>query len=546
MATELVVRLRASGNQDVEAALAKIGDAATAAGVKMQPLATVTGRLSEQSRFAIRAIGDLAQTLAGTSALLSIIGRENKALQDALEKVTVALSLVSVGMNIFRNITQLSVVQLAAFRAALAAALGPVGIAAAAIIAVASLAAGLAVLVRRHLEAKEAAEKHAHAIEQAGGATAAFERSVAASVETAKIAGFVYSQLTSSVEHFTRLVRESAGAIQGLALETKSLLGADLPSFRDLGQEAKDAAEATKRLREEFERLQEVENATNDLLLADAAMRQAEDGSKRLAEGLRGVALEARDASRILRELAEDAGPLVATANEQAVQAIEDHMQAQRQLAVEIGAATKTLQQESDALIALANTQAVEAIEAHMQTQRQMAATADASKRAAESAKSAWVSGIDNILTKMGVLRETSGNIWDAIKNAAIRALAQIVASKIWDAIAARLKGIGGAGRGLISGALSLIPGIGPILGGIASIFGLQHGGIVTRPTLAMIGEAGPEAVMPLRGSTFAAASIGGGTLNITFTGPVMGNDMQAREFARQMMRHIRQESGRR
>ena len=29
---------------------------------------------------------------------------------------------------------------------------------------------------------------------------------------------------------------------------------------------------------------------------------------------------------------------------------------------------------------------------------------------------------------------------------------------------------------------------------------GLQHGGIVTRPTVAMIGEAGPEAVVPLRG----------------------------------------------
>ena len=40
---------------------------------------------------------------------------------------------------------------------------------------------------------------------------------------------------------------------------------------------------------------------------------------------------------------------------------------------------------------------------------------------------------------------------------------------------------------------------------------GLAHGGIVTRPTLAMIGEAGPEAVIPLSRSR----GMGGITVNI-------------------------------
>jgi hypothetical protein len=38
----------------------------------------------------------------------------------------------------------------------------------------------------------------------------------------------------------------------------------------------------------------------------------------------------------------------------------------------------------------------------------------------------------------------------------------------------------------------------GSIVSGIGGLVGLQHGGIVTRPTLALIGEHGPEAVVPL------------------------------------------------
>jgi hypothetical protein len=43
----------------------------------------------------------------------------------------------------------------------------------------------------------------------------------------------------------------------------------------------------------------------------------------------------------------------------------------------------------------------------------------------------------------------------------------------------------------------------------------LGDGGIVTGPTLAMIGEKGPEAVIPLNGSN---GGIGGNTINVTVT----------------------------
>jgi phage-related minor tail protein len=48
-------------------------------------------------------------------------------------------------------------------------------------------------------------------------------------------------------------------------------------------------------------------------------------------------------------------------------------------------------------------------------------------------------------------------------------------------------------------------------------IIPMKDGGIVTRPTVAMIGEAGPEAVVPLRG---------GGGMNVTIH--INGGDLQA------------------
>jgi hypothetical protein len=63
-------------------------------------------------------------------------------------------------------------------------------------------------------------------------------------------------------------------------------------------------------------------------------------------------------------------------------------------------------------------------------------------------------------------------------------------------------------------GAFKRIPGVGAIggfLGGI-NIPGLAEGGIVRSPTLAMIGERGPEAVVPLN----RASGVGGVTVNVT------------------------------
>jgi len=58
---------------------------------------------------------------------------------------------------------------------------------------------------------------------------------------------------------------------------------------------------------------------------------------------------------------------------------------------------------------------------------------------------------------------------------------------------------------------------IGGFFGGIGKALGFAEGGIVTGPTLALIGEAGPEVVVPLRefGSLgeLAAGAVGGGAV---------------------------------
>ena len=60
--------------------------------------------------------------------------------------------------------------------------------------------------------------------------------------------------------------------------------------------------------------------------------------------------------------------------------------------------------------------------------------------------------------------------------------------------------------------AMKKIPGVGAIGGLLGNIPGLADGGIVTQPTLAMVGERGPEAVIPLN----RANAMGGVTVNVT------------------------------
>ena len=79
------------------------------------------------------------------------------------------------------------------------------------------------------------------------------------------------------------------------------------------------------------------------------------------------------------------------------------------------------------------------------------------------------------------------------------------------------IDGVKGAVGGLGSAILGAIPGagaVGNILGGVKKILPFAKGGIVTGPTLGLIGEAGPEAVIPL--DRLDGLTGGGTTINIS------------------------------
>lgn len=113
---------------------------------------------------------------------------------------------------------------------------------------------------------------------------------------------------------------------------------------------------------------------------------------------------------------------------------------------------------------------------------------------------------------------------WDAIKNGLIsiwNAIAK-AASTIWNAIVAAIKTPINAIIKMVNKMITAlnaihfsIPDWVPVLGGksfgfnLATIPTLAKGGIVTKPTLALIGEAGPEVVLPLETTT-------------TFSGPLV------------------------
>lgn len=69
------------------------------------------------------------------------------------------------------------------------------------------------------------------------------------------------------------------------------------------------------------------------------------------------------------------------------------------------------------------------------------------------------------------------------------------------------------------------------------SLLGLQHGGIVTRPTIAMVGEAGPEAVIPL--NRLGGVGIGGG-ITINLQGDFYTDSETAERFANAIAKIIK------
>ncbi len=124
---------------------------------------------------------------------------------------------------------------------------------------------------------------------------------------------------------------------------------------------------------------------------------------------------------------------------------------------------------------------------------------------------------------------EWAKDIGKAIVNGILDGLGNL-ASSVGSAIGGALSSIPGAGIiGNVAGAVGGFFGGGSSGGNIAGSLGatgigalFAHGGIVTKPTRALIGEAGPEAVIPLD-SPLGRGLGGGGNLTIIVEGSLFG-----------------------
>jgi hypothetical protein len=103
-----------------------------------------------------------------------------------------------------------------------------------------------------------------------------------------------------------------------------------------------------------------------------------------------------------------------------------------------------------------------------------------------------WISGLPGKLAKFGsdLLSTGSSLIQSLLKGLeAVGDFASQLGNDIWNAF----KGGVNSGIGFINKGIHLIPGLGGV-----NIPLLASGALVTRPTIAMIGEAGDEAVIPM------------------------------------------------
>lgn len=137
--------------------------------------------------------------------------------------------------------------------------------------------------------------------------------------------------------------------------------------------------------------------------------------------------------------------------------------------------------------------------------------------------------------------------MWKPIQVAVDAILAYINAiiaaiQRMWNFVISLVRGItggrrggGGVDRGKV--AVGGYPTVeGEYIGGArAPSPTLQKGGIVRRPTLALIGEAGPEAIVPLGERAL-------GEINITLSGIFMGNEAEARKLATLIRKYLRQD----
>jgi len=133
----------------------------------------------------------------------------------------------------------------------------------------------------------------------------------------------------------------------------------------------------------------------------------------------------------------------------------------------------------------------------------------------------------------IGLMATDAAAGWEAFKNAARDAIASVLRMLAEKAFAQAIAQI--PGLPFTAGAMAAWTAAGiAALAAAGVVKGLASGGIVTKPTLAMVGERGPEAVIPLgRGG-------GMGTVNVYVQGSLMEEEGLVRRITEVQKRYAR------
>jgi len=144
-----------------------------------------------------------------------------------------------------------------------------------------------------------------------------------------------------------------------------------------------------------------------------------------------------------------------------------------------------------------------------------------------EDIKLSWQITVDNFMYVFTVMPvQLSRLFWDFLKN-------------MWSALKSIPRMIGNIFKQLANGMIRAVNVLIP--GKRWDIPYLADGGIVTKPTVAMIGEAGPEAVIPLNKTSSL-----GGTTTININNPTVRSDADIRALAYQVSRALQKQGNRR
>ena len=147
---------------------------------------------------------------------------------------------------------------------------------------------------------------------------------------------------------------------------------------------------------------------------------------------------------------------------------------------------------------------------------------------AIEEIKILWSDAVTFLVTgwKAGwqAIGDALTSVWETIKNTIKDSINWIIDKINW----------------FITKANQILDKAGGIVGvkvpDLGTIPKLAEGGIVTKPTLALIGEAGPEAVVPLNSSNRAAAGM---VVNVTVNGDISGEEL-VEKIGNQLVRFVK------